>query len=269
MNMQELNQAIELDLRNGLSPWMIAATAGTTDTGAIDPLHDIHQLAKKHNIWLHIDAAYGGFFMLAKQGKLLLDGLHLADSIVMDAHKALFMPYGIAFVLIKDKDSLLQAHRYTANILQDTLPENEIYSPANLSPELTRPFRGLRLWLSLQLLGVKYFRMALEEKMLLAQYFYNKVSAIKNIDAYAPTLSIVIFRYLSPQVDSDLFNYTLHQELLRDGTIFLSSTRINGNYYLRFACLSFRSHLQNVELAIDVLNKAINKVSEQFNNGLQ
>jgi glutamate/tyrosine decarboxylase-like PLP-dependent enzyme len=252
-----LNKTLDEDSKNGLTPWIIVATAGTTDTGKVDPLTAIYEIADQHKVWLHVDAAYGGFFMLAESGKKILTGLHLADSIVMDAHKALFMPYGIAVLLIKDHQKLLAAHHYTANILQDTVAHDEQYSPANLSPELTRPFRGLRLWLSLQLLGVEYFRDALEEKLLLAQYFYEKISSLNNIETYKPDLSIVVFRYVPTQGDADRFNHALQQALLKDGRIFLSSTKINGHYYLRLACLSFRSHLDNVEFAIEVLREVI------------
>lgn len=263
MDVNELKNRIEADIQNGLTPWMIVASAGTTDTGAVDPLAAIYPIADKHKIWLHIDAAYGGFFMLTEQGKQKMQGLQSADSVVLDAHKSLFMPYGIALILVKDHQQLLAAHRYTANILQDAIPEDEIYSSANLSPELTRPFRGLRLWLSLQILGVTYFRKALEEKLLLANFFYEKISALNNVEAFKPDLSIVVFRYVPERMDADIFNQALHQELLKDGRIFLSSTKINNHYYLRFACLGFRSHLKNVEFSIQVLGECIANVNKK------
>jgi aromatic-L-amino-acid decarboxylase len=249
MDILALKKAIKVDSQNGLIPWMVVASAGTTDIGAIDSLIDIHQIAQKYKLWLHVDAAYGGFFMLTASGKQHLAGLNLADSVVLDAHKTLFMPYGIALVLIRSHKKILQAHSYTANILQDAISQDEVYSPTNLSPELTRPFRGLSMWLALQLLGV------------LAQYFYQKISTIKNIEvACEPYLSIVVFRYIPENFEPNKFNYVLYQKLLADGTIFLSTTTINDNYYLRFACLSFRTHVANVDLAISILKEKIKEV---------
>ena len=219
MRADKLEQAIKNDRNTGLNPWLVIASAGTTDTGAVDPLKAIGEIAKNHQLWFHIDGAYGAFFVLCDEGKKNLTGLETSDSIVMDPHKGLFLPYGTGAVLVKDRDQLLQAHYYMPNYLQDTLSttQDEL-SPADLSPELTKHFRGLRLWLPLKLLGVAPFRAALEEKIWLARYFYEE---LKKSDGFElgpyPDLSVVTYRYIPKRGDANEFNQKLVQEIHRDG----------------------------------------------------
>ena len=147
--------------------------------------------------------------------------------------------------------------------MQDTLAVQEEMSPADLSPELTRHFRGLRLWLPLKLLGVAPFRAALEEKLLLARYFYQ---AIQEIDGFEvgpyPDLSIVTFRYIPKRGEANAFNQKLVEAIQDDGRIFLSSTTLGGKFILRLAVLSFRSHLANIEQTIEVLKEKVRRLEE-------
>jgi len=196
MNPNLLGQQIELDQDAGLLPFMVFASAGTTDTGAIDPLEAIGKIARKKNLWYHIDAAYGGFFMLSNNLKTAFKGTELSDSIAIDPHKGLFLSYGIGAILVKNPEALYQTHQYTANYMQDAIVLEEEPSPADLSPELTKHFRGLRMWLSLQLLGIAPFRAALEEKVLLSRYFYQEIQKIGFEVGPYPELSVVIFRYI-------------------------------------------------------------------------
>ena len=174
MQPQALAKAIAEDRRAGRTPWLIVGAAGTTDTGAVDPLEDLGEIARREGLWLHVDGAYGAMFALCGPGQAALRGMERADSLVLDPHKGLFMPCGSGAVLVRDGTALRQAHAYDAHYLQDeeTLAKDEI-SPSAHSPELTRPLRGMRIWLALKLLGVQPFRAALEEKMLLARYFHR------------------------------------------------------------------------------------------------
>src|ERR1043165_2707156 len=151
MNADALDKMITMDKTNRLFPFLVIASAGTTDVGAIDPLEEIGAVAKKHELWYHIDAAYGGFFALTDEGKQKLRGIESSDSLVVDPHKGLFLPYGSGVVLVKDKNILQQSHFYHANYMQDASTATEEISPADISPELTKHFRGLRLWLPLKL----------------------------------------------------------------------------------------------------------------------
>jgi aromatic-L-amino-acid decarboxylase len=256
MRPEALEGAVRGDARMGLHPWLIAATAGTTDTGAVDPLADIADVARRRGLWLHVDGAYGAAFALTGQGKQILKGIERSDSMVLDPHKGLFLPFGSGVVLVREGRHLLDAHHYDASYLQDkdVLASGDEVSPADLSPELTRPARALRLWLPLKLAGVAPFRAALEEKLLLARYFHEKMLREDRFEVGPPPdLSIVTFRYLPRRGDPEGFNRQLVDAVQRDGRVFISSTKINGKFTLRLAVLSLRTHLETVDLAVEVL----------------
>ena len=251
---QELDKQIIKDKESGLIPWLIVAAAGTTDVGAVDPLEDIGKISKDHGLWYHIDGAYGAFFVMTKKGKALLKGMELSDSIVMDPHKSLFLPYGLGVLLVKEEKHLQYSHRYSANYLQDVIEAEGELSPANISPELTKHFRALRLWLPLKLCGTAPFIACLEEKLLLAKYFYDQIGKIPGFErGKEPELSVVTFRYVPKDGDANSFNKKLLQEILNDGRIFLSSTDLEGVFTLRLAVLAFRSHLRTIDEALEII----------------
>ncbi|NIR47262.1 aminotransferase class I/II-fold pyridoxal phosphate-dependent enzyme [candidate division KSB1 bacterium] len=265
MRADALDEAIKADKQAGLHPWLIIASAGTTDTGAIDPLSEIGEIAERHQLWFHLDGAYGAFFVLCDEGKKLLSGMNTSHSIVMDPHKGLFLPYGSGAVLVKDRQKLLDAHYYMPNYLQDTVATRDELSPADLSPELTKHFRGLRLWLPLKLLGVAPFRAALEEKLWLARYFYEQIRESEGFEVGPyPDLSVVTYRYLPNRGDADEFNRRLVEEIHKDGRVFLSSTILDGKFTLRLAVLAFRTHLDTIELTLEILRQ---KAEELENHG--
>ena len=252
-----LTKLIAADRKNKLNPFLVIASAGTTDVGAVDPLSEIGDIAHKHKLWFHVDAAYGGFFILTKEGKKKLAGIEKSDSLVIDPHKGLFLPYGLGVVLVKEKKHLNASHFYQANYMQDTLSHNEELSPADLSPELTKHFRGLRLWLPLKLHGVKPFRACLEEKLLLAKYFYTEIKKLGFECDLSPELSVVVYRYVPKKGDADAFNKKLLDAVVVDGSVFISSTMLNGKYTLRFACLAFRTHLKTVDTLLKTLKENV------------
>jgi aromatic-L-amino-acid/L-tryptophan decarboxylase len=263
MDPKALAEAIVADKKSGLNPWLIIATAGTTNTGAVDPLADISDIASKHRLWLHVDGAYGGLFALCPEGKKVLQGIHTSDSVVLDPHKALFLPYGTGAVLVKERQNLYAAFNAQADYIQNIIDDVDELSPADLSPELTKHFRGLRLWLALKVIGVAPFRAALSEKIRLARYFYEKVQEIDGFEAGPyPDLSVVTYRYLPKRGDADAFNRKLVETIQQDGRIFISSTRIDGKLVLRTAVLCFRTHLDDVNEVLDVLKHTAGKLEE-------
>ncbi|HKK45310.1 MAG TPA: aminotransferase class V-fold PLP-dependent enzyme, partial [Balneolaceae bacterium] len=262
MKSDELRKQIRADQKEGLIPLTIFASAGTTDLGAVDPLDKIAAVAEEQNLWFHVDAAYGGFFLLTEHGRKVMKGIQQADSVTIDPHKGLFLPYGSGAVLVRDGQKLYQSQHMTANYLQDARKATEEASPADLSPELSKHFRGLRMWLPLQLFGVAPFRAALEEKLLLARYFYEKIQEIDRIEVGPdPELSVLFFRYVPENDDPDNFNKKLVNEIHRDGRVFLSSTNIDGVVYLRLAVLNFRTHMEDINLILSILREKINKVA--------
>ena len=260
-----LKEQIIRDEQAGLKPFLIIASMGTTNTGAIDPIDEIADIAESHNLWLHVDAAYGGFFMLCEEVRERVKGLHRADSIVMDPHKGLFIPYGLGAVLIKDGTHLTNSQHYTASYMQDAQNAVGEISPAEASPELTRHFRALRLWLPLLLHGLKPFKAALEEKLLLARYFETRIREIPGFEIVSHTeLSVVGFRYLPASIDPELFNKRLVEEIHKDGRVFLSSTTINGSFAIRCAVLSFRTHRATIDLSLEILKEKAGKILEEL-----
>lgn len=257
MQPDALREMVRADRRAGLRPFMLVGSAGTTDTGAIDPLDALADIAQEEQLWFHVDGAYGGFFILADNVKHLLKGIERSDSLAIDPHKGLFIPYGLGAVLIRNVEAQFRAHHYTAHYLQDALEADEELSPADLSPELTRHFRGLRLWLPLQVFGVAPFRAALEEKVLLCRHAWEQLQAMGFETGPFPDLSICIFRYIPPSGDPDAFNEALLHYVQQDGRAYLSSTRISGAFWIRFAVLSFRTHRREVDQALDILREGV------------
>lgn len=262
---------VTADLAAGLKPFLVVASAGTTDTGAIDPLAEIADVCQRHDLWLHVDAAYGGFFLLADdcdlQGRSMAErfaGISRADSIAIDPHKGLFLSYGLGAVLVRDVAALQRSHHYQANYMQDTLDALEEPSPAELSPELTKHFRGLRMWLPLRLFGVRPFRAALEEKLWLCRLFYQEIRARGFEVGPPPELSVCIYRFVPPAGDANEFNRRLVAAVHRDGQVFISSTTINDQVWLRLAVLSFRTHLGEIDYLLELLTRTVRELVPEF-----
>jgi glutamate/tyrosine decarboxylase-like PLP-dependent enzyme len=262
MSVAALEAAIEQDVADGVRPWLVVASAGTIDTGSVDPLQAIAEICQRHGVWLHVDGAYGGLFALCEEGREKLRGIDQADSVALDPHKTLFLPYGTGAALVRDGNRLLHAFSATAEYIRP-LGESEVGpSPADLSPELTRHFRALRLWLPLQMAGLAAFRAAQREKLLLAQYFHARLSELPAFDAGPePDLSVVAFRYAPDGIDGDSASERLLQHLQQEGRVMLSGTRIDGLFFVRCAILSFRTHAEHVDEAIEAIVRAAKAVN--------
>ena len=264
MRPDALADAIAADRAAGLRPWLVIAAAGTTDVGAVDPLNAIADVAQREGCWYHVDAAYGGFFLLTEHGRRLLRGIERSDSVVLDPHKGMFLPYGIGIVVVRDARPLAAAHDYSGNYMQDAEREPGEMSPADLSPELSKHFRALRMWLPLVLLGVRPFRAALEEKLLLARYFQDRAQDAGFEVGPPPELSITTYRWVPPGATLDQanrFNQALVNATHRDGRVFLSSTLLDGRFTLRMAALAFRTHRRTIDLALRVLTEQVAALS--------
>lgn len=259
MRPEALADAIAADRAAGLRPWCVIAAAGTTDTGAVDPLDAIAEVAKREGCWYHVDAAYGGYFLLTEHGRGLLQGIERSDSTVLDPHKGLFIPFGVGVVLVRDVRALAATHRYMGHYMQDAEQHQDEISPAEISPELTKHFRALRMWLPLMLLGTGPFAAALEEKLLLARYARRGLMALGFEVGPEPDLSIVTFRWVPPGLsleETNQINQGIVERIRKDGRVFLSSTMLDGRFTIRLAVLNFRTHRRAVDLALRVLAEA-------------
>jgi aromatic-L-amino-acid decarboxylase len=255
-----LESVIEDDRRAGLTPFLIVASAGTTNTGAVDPLPELAGLAARHGLWLHVDAAYGGFFLLTDEGRRTMRGIELADSIVLDPHKGLFLPYGTGAVLVRDGQALRQAHSLTADYMPGLQDDPDRVDFSQYSPELSRPFRGLRVWLPFKMAGAGAFRAELEEKLELARFAADRVRAMAGIEMLAePQLSLFAFRLAPagvPESELDDLNHRFIERVNARQRVFLTGTRLHGRFALRICVLSFRTHRDRMEQALEDLEAA-------------
>jgi aromatic-L-amino-acid decarboxylase len=250
-----LAEMIAADRRRGFTPFLIAASAGTTNTGAVDPLPALADLAARESLWLHVDAAYGGFFLLTEDGRRAMRGIERADSLVLDPHKGLFLPYGTGAVLVRDGEALRRAHSLTAEYMPRLQDDPDRVDFSQYSPELSRPFRGLRVWLPFKLYGAGVFRDALEEKLALARLAADRLRAMDGIEILAePQLSLLAFR-LAPasaaEEELDALNHRFLERINARQRVFLTGTKLRGRFALRICVLSFRTHRDRMEQALE------------------
>ncbi len=246
-----LERAILSDAGRGARPFLVVANAGTTNTGAVDPMRDVAAVARRHGLWVHADAAYGGFFRLLPECAGLLAGIEESDSITLDPHKGLFLPYGTGCLLVRERKALLDLHRGGAAYLQDV--EGGAAEPnfTDLSPELSRDFRGLRLWLPVMLHGLGAFRAALREKLALTRLAHEEIRRDGRFEVlHDPALTVLAFRLRAEGRDEDALNALLLKRVNARRRVFLSSTRTRGRYWIRICVLSFRTHEDRIRDAI-------------------
>ncbi len=254
MDPTALRDMIHADREAGRLPFLVIASAGTTNTGAIDPLADIADVAEQEDLWLHTDAAYGGFFQLTERGRTAFAGIERSDSITLDPHKGLFLPYGTGSLVVREGARLREAHFVGAAYLQDFPPEDELPNFTEYSPELSRDFRGLRVWFPLVLHGVEAFREALDEKLDLARYLYEELSTIPELELpWEPELTTVPFRIRD---GADEHNRGLLDLINASKRVVLSSTVIEGRFTIRACILSHRTHRNRVEECVEIVRRA-------------
>jgi aromatic-L-amino-acid/L-tryptophan decarboxylase len=259
-----LAQRMTEDRQSGFSPFLIVGNAGTTNTGAVDDLVTLAEIAQREKVWFHVDAAYGGCFLFTQQGRTIMRGIEQADSVTLDPHKGLFLSYGTGSLLVKDGAALKRAHQVTAAYLPSLEDDPEVVDFANMSPELSREFRGLRVWLPFKMHGATPFRRNLEEKLELTRWATAELRKIPGIEIVAePQLSIVAFRLARPGMGTDALN-DLNQELLQRinarKRVYLSSTFLNGNFIVRICVLSFRTHLDRVQMCLEDIRAAVSSL---------
>ena len=253
MSVPTLEAQIASDRSEGREPFLVVASAGTTDTGTVDPLDDIARVAEREGLWLHIDAAYGGFYRLTDRGRVTLTGIHRADSIALDPHKGLSVPFGVGALVVRDEASLVDAHLGRGAYLLDEDSYNGVRDIASLGPELSRPFRGLQVWLPLHLHGVAAFRDALDTTLDLADHAYDRLQEIEGVDAaWKPDLSIVAFRF-----DDDAVGRAALEAVNADRRVHLSPTTVDGRFVLRFAIVNRRTTVDHIDHAIDIIEKTL------------
>ncbi|CAN5732440.1 aminotransferase class I/II-fold pyridoxal phosphate-dependent enzyme [soil metagenome] len=263
-----VEQAIRKDRLQGRTPFLLVGMAGTTGTGAVDDLHGLAGLAEQEHLWLHVDAAYGGFFNLTTRGKCELAGIERADSIVLDPHKSLFLPFGTGCILARREGDLRRAHLVHSHCIRESVELGERVSatnPADLSLELTRDCRGLRVWLPLKLLGAATFRRCLDEKLDLAQWTASQLATIDGVELLAkPRLSTVAFRVRRDGYDAaelDVLNQAILERINQLGRVHLSGATVRGGFAIRICVLAFRAHQRVIAECLEDLQRAMREVA--------
>jgi aromatic-L-amino-acid decarboxylase len=286
IDLDALRARLAEDRAAGLRPFLVAANAGSTNTGAVDPLGELADLAAEEGLWLHVDGAYGGFFQLTERGRRAFRGIDRADSITLDPHKGMFLPYGTGALLVRDGEALRDAHHVGAEYLQDLVSVLSRHQPEGLgdapgerpergvppnfseySPELSRDFRGLRVWLPIKLHGLGAFREALDEKLDLAELLYRDLAQVPDLEVLAPDLTVIAFRYAPPgrlddqPADLDALNRRLLDRINGSGRVWLSSTMLRGRFTIRACILCHRTHRDRVEEAGQIIRRAVQDVA--------
>jgi aromatic-L-amino-acid decarboxylase len=259
MDPDALRRMVEEDRAAGLRPFLVGPSAGTTNTGAVDPLDAIADVAEEHGLWMHVDGAYGGFFILTERGREAFRGIGRADSVTLDPHKGLFLPYGTGALVVRDGEELREAHFEGAAYLQDLAPPGELPNYNEYSAELSRDWRGLRVWLPLRLHGVSAFREALDEKLDLTLVLYEGLKAIPELEVpWEPQLTVVPFRLRD---GDDETNRRLLERINASKRVFLSSTVIDGRYIIRPCIVSHRTHRDRIDECIEIVRRAVADVT--------
>ncbi len=259
MDPDALRRMVEQDRAAGHRPFLVGPSAGTTNTGAVDPLDAVADVAEEHGLWMHVDGAYGGFFILTERGRERFRGIERADSVTLDPHKGMFLPYGTGAIVVRDGENLRQAHFEGAAYLQDLAPAGELPNYSEYSAELSREWRGLRAWLPLKLHGVSAFREALDEKLDLADALYEGLKAIPELELpWAPQLTVVAFRLRDRDAET---NKRFLERINASKRVFLSSTLVDGDYTLRACIVSHRTHRDRIDECVEIVRSAVAEVA--------
>jgi aromatic-L-amino-acid decarboxylase len=250
MDARALGGLVAADVAGGRKPFLVVGVAGTTDTGSIDPLDELADVAADAGAWFHVDAAYGGFFALTDRGRARLRGIERADSVTVDAHKGLFLPYGVGAILVRDPGDLVAAHEGAGAYFRGLPMTDGLPHYCQRSPELTRPTRGPLLWFPLQLHGTAAFAAELDRMLDLAAFAHRRLATMPGIVVGpAPELSIVAFRAAAGDGATDDMVSALHAT----GRFQVSTTTLEGRATIRFAFLSPRTTEARVAEALDIV----------------
>ena len=254
--LSKLREAVSDARSAGFTPIAICANAGTTNTGAIDPLQAIADLCAAEGVWMHVDGAYGGFAVLAEEGRRLLAGMERADSISLDAHKWLFQPFEAGCVMVKDVSHLVRAFSVNPDYLQDTQLGLEHVNFADRGYQLTRSFRALKVWMSIQTFGLARFRAAIARTIAYAADAAALVAETPNLELLGPpSLGVLCFRYRpgadwTPERLAEL-NEAIQSRVIEEGAAMISSTRLRGVYSLRLCIMSHQTSWDDVRATVE------------------
>jgi glutamate/tyrosine decarboxylase-like PLP-dependent enzyme len=265
LRVDALRESIARDRAMGLRPLMIVANAGTTNTGSVDPMDEIADLCEQEDIWLHVDAAYGGFAVLTDSGRRALAGIERADSVTLDPHKWLFIPFECGCLLARDPSRLKAAFQIFPEYLADAQTGHEAVNFADYGEQLTRYARAIKVWMSVSYFGTDAIRDAIDRGMMLARRLEERIRETPGLEIVSPArFGVVCFRARSRDVDGaalDTLNEQLLARVVRDGRYFVSSTRLRGAFALRACILGFRTAEEDIDGLVRAVAEAASDVT--------
>src|SRR5438132_1936825 len=263
IRVDDLVAKITADLEAGYLPFCVVANAGTVNTGAVDPLAEIREIADRFQLWMHVDGSYGAFAVLAKSARKLFAGLERADSIALDPHKWLYLPVDVGCVIYRAPEIARAAFAHEAEYTRIIGREaDEAFAFWDYGPELSRRFRALKVWMLLKGVGLDSLGEAIESNLACARYLESLVRARNDFEMVAPVeLSIFCFRHVPVQLRNkspqaiDAFNERLLIALQRDGSSYLSNATLAGRFALRGCVLNYRTTLRDMEILLNDLRR--------------
>ena len=263
MRADDLVARINADLEAGYVPFCVVGNAGTVDTGAVDPLAEIRQIANRFQLWMHVDGSYGAFAILAESARKLFAGMEHADSIALDPHKWLYLPVDVGCVIYRDPEAAHAAFAHEAEYTRMFGEEaDEAFVCWDYGPELSRRFRALKVWMLLKGVGLDRLSEAIESNLACARHLESMVQASDDFEMATPVeLSIFCFRHVPAQLRNqppeaiDAFNERLLVALQREGSSYLSNTMLKGRFTLRGCVLNYRTTLRDMEILLDDLRR--------------
>jgi len=269
INISALEKQIMADKQAGLLPICVVGIVGTTNTGATDDLTALAGLCEKYQLWFHVDAAYGGFVAALEDYKHQFKGMEKADSMIINPHKWLYVPFESACVYVKNKEYLKQTFSLIPSYLQLDIGNDSRDDLMEYNLQLTKDFKALKIWMTLKTYGVEKLTQAIEQDILKAKYLAIKIEESNDFELLAPVpMSIVCFRYVrnkkavNAKVDfyNDL-NQRILKEIEKDGRVFLAGTQIKGATALRVCCINHRRTYEDIDYLFDVLREIGQKVA--------
>jgi aromatic-L-amino-acid/L-tryptophan decarboxylase len=263
IRVDDLVAKITADVEAGYVPFCVVANAGTVNTGAVDPLAEIREIAGRFKLWMHVDGSYGAFAVLAKSALGLFAGIERADSVALDPHKWLYLPVDVGCVIYRAPEIARAAFAHEAEYTRIIGEEaDEAFAFWDYGPELSRRFRALKVWMLLKGVGLHSLGEAIESNLACARYLESMVRATDDFEMVAPVeLSIFCFRHVPVQLRSespqaiDAFNERLLIALQRDGSSYLSNATLGGRFALRGCVLNYRTTLRDMEILLDDLRR--------------
>jgi glutamate/tyrosine decarboxylase-like PLP-dependent enzyme len=260
MRTDELRAAIERDVAEGKRLIAIVASAGTTATGSIDALDEVADLCAEFGLWMHVDGAYGALAAMAIPDAFR--GMGRADSLSLDPHKWLYQPAGVGCLLYRDAADARRAFSHTGDyarsLTNDPIEGSAIFEE---SIELSRPFRALKLWMSLRYFGLRAFQRSIAEDLELAQVLAGAIDAEPRLERLAPVaLSVVCFRYKNAQGDLDALNVAILKRVTQRGRVYLSNAVIHGQFALRACIVNHRTTEEDVRAVVSEVVTAAREV---------